>query len=31
MQAKVYEIKGGKMVDVSGWVKLPRDMVYFGK
>jgi branched-chain amino acid transport system substrate-binding protein len=31
MAAKIYEIKGGKMVDVSGWVKLPRDMVYFGK
>jgi len=31
MAAKIYEIKGGKMVDVSGWVKLPRDMEYFGK
>ena len=31
MGAKIYEIKDGKMVDVSGWIKLPRDMVYFGK
>ncbi|MBC8460580.1 MAG: ABC transporter substrate-binding protein [Deltaproteobacteria bacterium] len=31
MAAKIYEIKDGKMVDVSGWIKLPRDMVYFGK
>jgi len=31
MAAKIYEIKGGKMVDVSGWVELPRDMEYFGK
>lgn len=31
MSAKIYEIKGGKMVDISGWVELPRDMEYFGK
>ena len=31
MAAKIYEIKDGQMVDVSGWVKLPRDMEYFGK
>jgi branched-chain amino acid transport system substrate-binding protein len=31
MAAKIYEIKGGKMEDVSGWVELPRDMKYFGK
>ena len=31
MAAKIYEIKGGKMVDVSGWVELPRDQEYFGK
>jgi branched-chain amino acid transport system substrate-binding protein len=31
MAAKIYEVKGGKMVDVSGWVELPRDMEYFGK
>jgi len=31
MAAKIYQIQGGKMVDVSGWVELPRDMEYFGK
>jgi len=31
MAAKIYEIKGDKMVDVSGWIELPRDMDYFGK
>jgi branched-chain amino acid transport system substrate-binding protein len=31
MAAKIYEIKGDKMVDVSGWVELPRDQEYFGK
>ena len=31
MSAKIYEIKSSKMVDVSGWVELPRDMEYFGK
>jgi len=31
MAAKIYEIKGGKMVDISGWIELPRTMEYFGK
>jgi branched-chain amino acid transport system substrate-binding protein len=31
MAAKIYEIKGGKMVDISGWIELPRDKEYFGK
>ena len=31
MAAKIYEIKGGKMVDVSGWIELPKEMEYFGK
>jgi len=31
MAAKIYEIKNDKMVDVSGWVELPRDQEYFGK
>ncbi len=31
MSAKIYEIKGGKMIDISGWMELPRDMEYFGK
>jgi branched-chain amino acid transport system substrate-binding protein len=31
MAAKIYEIQNGKMVDVSGWVELPRDMEYFGR
>lgn len=31
MAAKIYQIQKDKMVDVSGWVELPRDMVYFGK
>lgn len=31
MAAKMYEIKGGKMVDVSGWIELPRDQEFFGK
>jgi len=31
MAAKIYEVKGGKMVDISGWVELPRDWEYFGK
>ena len=29
--AKIYQVKGAEMVDVSGWVELPRDMEYFGK
>jgi branched-chain amino acid transport system substrate-binding protein len=31
MAAKIYQIKGDEMVDVSGWVELPRDQEYFGK
>jgi len=31
MATKIYEIKGGKMVDVTGWITLPRDQEYFGK
>jgi branched-chain amino acid transport system substrate-binding protein len=31
MAAKIYQIQGGKMVDVSGWIELPRDAEYFGK
>jgi branched-chain amino acid transport system substrate-binding protein len=31
MAAKIYQIKNAKMVDVSGWVELPRDWEYFGK
>jgi branched-chain amino acid transport system substrate-binding protein len=31
MAAKIYQIKDAKMVDVSGWVELPRDIKYFGK
>jgi branched-chain amino acid transport system substrate-binding protein len=31
MAAKIYEIKGDRFVDVSGWVELPRDQKYFGK
>ena len=31
MAAKIYQIQGGKMVPVSDWVELPRDMEYFGK
>ena len=31
MSAKIYEIKNNKMVDISGWVELPKDMKYFGK
>ena len=31
MAAKIYQIQGGKMIDVSGWVELERDMEYFGK
>ena len=31
MAARIYEIKDDKMVDISGWVELPRDMEYFGK
>ncbi len=31
MAAKIYQIQNGKMVDISGWIELPRDMEYFGK
>ncbi len=31
MAAKVYEVKGGKFVDASGWIQLPQDQEYFGK
>ncbi|RTZ95636.1 MAG: hypothetical protein DSY90_12860 [Deltaproteobacteria bacterium] len=31
MAAKIYEVKGAKFVDVSGWIELPRDKKYFGK
>jgi branched-chain amino acid transport system substrate-binding protein len=31
MAAKIYEVQDGKMVDISGWIELPRNMEYFGK
>jgi branched-chain amino acid transport system substrate-binding protein len=31
MAAKIYQIQKDKMIDISGWVELPRDMEYFGK
>ena len=31
MASKIYQVKGADMVDVSGWVELPRDQEYFGK
>lgn len=31
LAAKIYQVKNGKFVDVSGWVKLPRDLTYFGE
>ncbi len=31
MAAKIYQVKNGKMVDISGWIELPRDQEYFGK
>jgi hypothetical protein len=31
MAAKMYQIKGGKMVDISGWIELPRTQEYFGR
>ncbi|OGP62918.1 MAG: hypothetical protein A2V65_12115 [Deltaproteobacteria bacterium RBG_13_49_15] len=31
MAAKIYQVKNGKMVDVSNWIELPRDAEYFGK
>lgn len=30
LAAKIYQVKNRKFVDVSGWVKLPRDFQYFG-
>ena len=31
MTAKMYQIQNGKIVPVSDWIELPRDMEYFGK
>ena len=31
MAAKMYQIQDGKIVPVSDWIELPRDMEYFGK
>jgi hypothetical protein len=31
MAAKIYQIQNGKMVDITGWIELPRDQEYFGK
>jgi branched-chain amino acid transport system substrate-binding protein len=31
MAAKMYQIQNGKIVPVSDWIELPRDMEYFGK
>ena len=31
MAAKMYQIQNAKMVPVSDWIELPRDMEYFGK
>jgi len=31
MAAKMYQIQGGKIMPVSDWIELPRDMEYFGK
>lgn len=31
MAAKIYEIKKDKIVPITNWVELPRDMEYFGK
>jgi len=31
MAAKIYQVQNGKMVDISGWIELPRTMEYFGK
>jgi branched-chain amino acid transport system substrate-binding protein len=31
MAAKMYQIQKGKIVPVSDWIELPRDMEYFGK
>jgi branched-chain amino acid transport system substrate-binding protein len=31
MAAKMYQIQNGKIMPVSDWIELPRDMEYFGK
>ncbi|MBU0734615.1 MAG: ABC transporter substrate-binding protein [Proteobacteria bacterium] len=31
MAAKIYEVKNDKIVPISDWIELPRDMTYFGK
>jgi len=31
MAAKMYQIQKGKIVPISDWIELPRDMEYFGK
>jgi branched-chain amino acid transport system substrate-binding protein len=31
MAAKIYQVKDGKLLDVSGWIELPKDEKYFGK
>ena len=31
MAAKMYQVQNGKIVAVSDWIELPRDMEYFGK
>jgi branched-chain amino acid transport system substrate-binding protein len=31
MAARIYQVQNGKMVDISGWIELPKDMEYFGK
>jgi hypothetical protein len=31
MAAKIYQVQGGKIMPVSDWIELPRDMEYFGK
>jgi branched-chain amino acid transport system substrate-binding protein len=31
LAAKIYQVKNGKFVDVSGWVNIPRDFKYFGE
>jgi len=31
MAAKMYQVQNGKIVPVSDWIELPRDMEYFGK
>jgi branched-chain amino acid transport system substrate-binding protein len=31
LAAKIYQVKNGKFVDVSGWVNIQRDFKYFGE